>query len=289
MNTMDETTLQQMQLMRQQQTDILKFNNMDSGSPVNGGYTSEFDGMKIRTATISSPEVSPQDGYEETDPNGHININTGQCSLSWEDTPGGVCRPAFLAGETKSTTEGLSINPEEKTGSGQATTSARESVDISQPCIWTGNDNWCGINYMPPVGSRVITGQGPNGKPQIMGYLPSNYSACNPILSVGETCMKGYGNNYIHCRQSNKIDLKAWGGSGDIDPDDPNQSKSSSSDSTVWVRLNANDGYLKLSVGGGSNSSAIMMTNDVITITTGTYNLQVRNLINIDSPKITQN
>ena len=49
---MDETTLDQLALTRQHQVDTIKFKNMDSASPINGGYTSEFDGMKIRTATI---------------------------------------------------------------------------------------------------------------------------------------------------------------------------------------------------------------------------------------------
>ena len=276
-------------LLQQQLLDIAKYYELDRARPANSGYTSSFDGLKMKTATISSPEVSSQGGYDEMDPNGHINMNTGQCNLSWESIPGGVIRPNFLQGEWKNTKTGTSMNPEERTSTGQATTSAREMVDMASPAIWTGGSNWCGMNYMPPVGSRVVVGSGQNGKPQITGYLPADYSVCNPILQMGETCIKGYGNNYIHLRQSDKLDLKAWAGSGDMDPDDPNKSKTNSAGSTVWLRLNADDGYMKLSVGGDSDSSAIMITPDTITITTGTCNLQCRNLINIDAPQITQN
>lgn len=276
-------------LQTEHDLNIAAYNRLNN-KPLYDGTLDRFGEIRLRLAVIANPEIGKTaDGYKELEVDKHVNLNTGKVNLKWEDMPGGIIRDKDLDGEWKKNTEGDSINPEERESSGQDTTSEREMVDLTSPFVWTGGTNWCGMNYIPPVGSRVIVGFRKHGFPLILGYLPADFTVMKPILKPGETCIKGYGNNYAHFRWSDKLDLKAWTGEGNPDPDDPNGEKTSGDGTTIWIRLNANDGYLRLSVGGKGGGSAINMTSNDITITTGTYNLQVRDLINIDSPKITQN
>lgn len=280
------------ELMNEQAMNLGSYQRLDDRTPFDGTLD-KFGEIRLRLATINSPETN-RDNFNTTNElatENVVNVNNGKVTLRWEDTPGGVIRPTELGGEWKYNKENDSINPEERDFTANTINSAREMVDLTSPFIWTGSDNYCGFNYIPPVGSKVIVGFRKHGFPLILGYLPTFFKCLYPVLKPGEMCIKGYGNNYTHWRWSDKIDMKAWSKAGEIDKDDPEKAKTNVGDITVWLRLNANDGYLKLSVtdGGSGKGSAIHMTPDIITVTTGTYNLQIRDLINIDAPKITQN
>ena len=277
-------------LQRYQEEAIRKFNEMDIGRPINGGFTEMFANQAAsRLATITNPLLKPLEGYDPRDPTDHINMNQGTCCLTWENSIGGICNPPWMANTTKQTTEGRSINPEECTSSGQSTNSTQQTVQMTSPAMWTGDGNWCGLNYMPPVGSRVLVGEGANGDQQIQGYLPADFSSIRPILQMGETCIKGFGDNYIHCRTSDKIDIHASSGASNYDFDDPNKEKQNTQGSTLWIRLNANDCQIKISAAGDSESTAMVMTDNNITITTGTFIVRAREQIIMSAPKIMQN
>lgn len=262
-------------LMRIQQRDQASFALADAQRSPNGGYTSPGDANKTRSAVIGDPFAKGNGPKNELDPTGAYNPNTGGCAIKYENTPGGF-KAKDHAGETKwkKTTNGQSINPEERSSTGYATNSSQEQIQGPKGPMWTGGDNWCGLNWQPPTGTRVTTTQGQNGIPQIAGTAPADVSKCKPVLNMGEVCIKGYGNAYVMCRQSDKVDIVAGCSAGNYDLDDPNGGKTNSSDCSQMIRLDANGGNLLIRCTGGGGSSAISMTGTEITITSTTIRLQ---------------
>ena len=240
---------------------------------------SAYDGMvdnlgevRLRIALIENPEIQRSDyiNLDASDVQGVYNLNTGKVALSWADLPGGVIRPAEVDGQWKYDQKEDKYNPEERTFNDWDIQSRREMVDLTHPFIWADNKNWCGYNYIPPVGSKVVVGFRKHGFPIILGYLPTHYKICYPVLKPGETCNKGYGNNYIHNRWSDKLDLKAWSVAGDVDKDDPSKSKVNASDCTLWIRMDANNRHIKISATDASpaHTSVIYLKPESITMTT---------------------
>ena len=55
----------------------------------------------------------------------------------------------------------ISYNPEERTLDEVKNTSNEEKTPLTYPFIWVGQgEDWCGYNYLPPLGSEVIIGFG---------------------------------------------------------------------------------------------------------------------------------
>src|SRR3712207_3477009 len=54
---------------------------------------------------------------------------------------------------------------------------------------------------------------------------------------MGETMIKGYGNNYIHWRWSDKLDAHVWCKRNEIDIDDPYKTDRYPHDIDMWVRF----------------------------------------------------
>lgn len=289
---LDTHTVSDSELMTEQKLNLNSYHRLDDAAPY-GGQVDKFGEIRLRLATIDSPEINRTgfDSINELDTTNVVNVNSGKVTLKWEDVPGGVVRPTELSGTWKYNPDQDSINPEERDFNNNTITSSREMVDLTSPFIWTGDANYCGFNYIPPIGSRVIVGFRKHGFPLILGYLPKYFKVLYPVLKPGEMCIKGHGNNYTHWRHSDKLDMKVWSNKGEIDKDDPYKKKENQTSNVIWLRLNANDGYILMSVTDSTNgkTSAFNISGDVVTVTTGTYNLQVRDLINIDAPKITQN
>ena len=231
------------------------FNRLNSGNP-QGGMADQYSDIRIRLAIIDNPEIK-RDQNSQINPldiNGAINVNTGKVTLRWVDSPGGVIRTQDLSGEWEYDAKKDKYNPEERDFQEWSITSQREQVSLSHPFIWADNSNWCGYNYLPPAGSVVMVGFRKQGMPLILGFVQTHYQICEPPLKPGETVNKGYGNNYIHNRWSDKLDLKAWSKTGEIDNDDPYKKKKNTANCTLWIRLNANDRYIEMSAQGTASS-----------------------------------
>lgn len=247
---------------------------IDDRTPYNGTLD-KFSEVRLRIAVIDNHEIKrPQ--YSKIDPldiKNIINLNTGNVVLRWVDMPGGILRSENTDGKwehNKKYEDSSGVNKHEDVDEYQDGTSEayklglpenrdydewtinsrREMVQLTHPFIWADSTNYCGMNYIPPVGSKVIVGFKKQGMPIILGYIPTHYAICKPVLKPGEIVMKGYGNNYIHWRQSDKLDMKVWTTKGNTDNDDYEKHKVSKQDCTLWLRLNANDRFIRIAATG---------------------------------------
>lgn len=247
-------------------------NRLSDRTPYDG-MLDRFGEVRLRIAIIDNHEIKrPQySKINPLDPKDVINLNTGNVTLRWVDMPGGIIRDKNMAGKWEHNKEYEDSNvdkheniDENNTGSNAYAkglpenrdydewiiNSRREMVQLTHPFIWADSTNYCGMNYIPPVGSMVIVGFKKHGHPVILGYVPTHYAVCKPVLKPGEITMKGYGNNYIHWRQSDKLDMKVWAEEGKIDNDDYEKLKTNKANCTLWLRMNANDRYLTITAEG---------------------------------------
>lgn len=228
--------------------DAITMPEYEYGQTEKASIDKNFD-ICLRVATIDNPtvnRVSPV-GFNPLDTENVINENVGKVCLRFEGLGSGIVN---IGGAGSAGEKDFSYNPEDRTLNEFGNTSTRESVGLTYPFMWAGPANWCGINYLPPVGAKVIVGFAKNNRPMILGYLNENYKMCYPPLRPGEILTKGYGNNYIHNRWSNKLDLKAWAKSGEQDRDDSSGSMSAKNDCVAMLRLDADNGFIELTVNG---------------------------------------
>ena len=291
-------------------------NRLDDRTPYDGTLD-RYGELRLRIAVIDNHEIKRQQ-YSKIDPldtKEIVNLNTGCVVLRWLDMPGGIIRDANTAGkwEHNKKYEHTSVNkhenidestnmsntsdpyilgmPENRNHDEWNITSRREMVELTHPFMWSSIDNYCGMNYLPPVGSVVIVGFKKHGLPIILGYVPTNYTICKPILKPGEITMKGYGNNYIHWRQSDKLDMKVWAekdgkdGKKHVDNDDYENAKVNKADCTMWLRMNANDRYIMISAEGENpddsknHKTNLVIKPESITVnTTGTFKVNAGNI-----------
>lgn len=249
------------------------YNRLSERSPYDGALDRNGE-LRLRLALIDNPEIdrSSKSDIDPLDITTVVNMSTGQVALKWVDLPGGSLRPQELSGEWKHVVDNDKANPEERDYDEWNIESRREMVSLTHPFFWSNQKNWCGINYIPPVGSLVVVGFKKHGFPVILGYLPSTFKNIYPVLKPGETIIKGYGNNYIHNRWSDKMDLKAWCNYNEIDIDDPKKNsgnpKKNKSSCTLWIRMNANDRKILIQAAetdpgnkvGGSSSTSVIVT-----------------------------
>ena len=234
-------------LQNHQNRNMTIYNNLSPRDPYDGQVDKNSE-IRLRLAQIDNYEIKrdPNIKYDPLDVTRVVNLNTGQVVLRWLDAPGGIIRANDLDGEWIYNKENSSYNPEDRTLDEWHIQSRREMVQLTYPFIWSNAENYCGMNYIPPIGSIVIVGFRKLGLPIILGYLSNNYKTLYPILKPGEISIKGYGNNYIHNRQSDKLDLTAWSKNGEIDIDDPNKAKFNLGNYKMWIRINGNDGNISI-------------------------------------------
>lgn len=202
----------------------------------------------IRTAKIWNPNLNNLNPASTNylDVKSAVNENNGKVVLTLNLS--GIVSPTQ---QDMTDYTDISYNPEDRTLDEVANSSNEEKVPLTYPFIWVGQDSWCGYNYLPPLNSEVIIGFGRRHNAYILGYINNDYKACTPYLKPGELCMKGVGNNYIHNRWSNKLDLKAWASAGDQDRDAASREESAQSDCTLWIRMDADNGHIEISATGG--------------------------------------
>lgn len=186
-----------------------------------------------------------------------INMKNGKVAIRWLSYNGGMLRSdsygypsAGYPQDWKYIPSKDSKYPEKRTLDcyNHDKASDREILDLSHAFIWANEDNWCGINSLPPVGTKVAIGFLKNNQPVILSCIQTNYKVCKPYLKPGETLIKGYGNNYVHFRQSNKIDIHADSIKGKIDIDDPRKKDTYPNTIDMWMRFDCYTRNLLLDV-----------------------------------------
>lgn len=251
-----EEVIETMALQNEYSKNMSAYNRLDSKTPYDGTLD-KFGEVRLRLAMVDNPEIK-RNKYDKIDPlntKGIINHNTGNLTLRWLDSPGGIIRPQETGGDWKYDPEKDKYDPDDREFDEWSITSRREQVQLGHPFIWSNDSNWCGFNYIPPVGSIVVVGFRKQGMPIILGYMPTHYKICYPVLKPGETVMKGYGNNYTHWRWSDKLDMKVWCKEGELDLDDSRKQKKNAASCTLWLRLNANDRHIEISATESTSGS----------------------------------
>lgn len=171
---------------------FMNLNRTDLSNPFD-----QFSELRLRIGIIDNPDIEREVG-SEIDPLNHkkiINTTKGKFCVRWINIEGGLVRPEFY---------------DKSTGDDDyEDLSDREPVNFTHAVMWSSDDNWMGLNYLPPVGSIVVMGFRNNNFPVMLGFLNGHYQVCEP-LKLGEMMMKGYGNNYTHWKQTNEIENKVW-------------------------------------------------------------------------------
>lgn len=221
--------------------------NLNSNAkPVNGSLD-KFDSIRLRIGIIENYTTNPTLNVDDPlDIEGVVNMNNGQVVISWLDYSGGIVRPDDYAYPSQGYTEPWTYYPDKDSKYPELRTlscynndksSDKEIISLTHSFIWGNSTNWCGTNYLPPVGSRVIVGFKKGNDPAILGYLQANYTTCKPYLKPGETMIKGYGDNYAHWRWSDKMDIHLKTTSGKIDIDDPYKKDVYPATIEMWMRF----------------------------------------------------
>lgn len=215
--------------------------------PVNGGVTDDFSEVRLRVAQIDNYLI--ERNGEKIDPlkvDNIINMKLGKVVIRWVEYNGGIIRPEKFGYPSEGYTEDWKYFPEKDSKYPEKRTldcynhdkaSDRETLDLTHAFIWNNGSNWCGMNYLPPVGSIVVVGFKRGGLPIILGYLQTDYEDCKPFLKPGETIIKGYGKNYIHWRLSDKLDINVKCKKGEKDMDDPYKKDTYPNTIEMWMRF----------------------------------------------------
>lgn len=214
----------------------------------NRNILEEHYAIQLRVATIENPlkGIKSPISKDPLEIDQVINDNLGTVCLRYNDLNVGAIQPN---GTGKKINKTISYSAEDRTYNEFANSDTRPIVPLTYPFIFANAYNWCGMNYLPPVGSKVIIGFGKQNFPYILGFLVEKYMAMTPPLLPGEVCIKGWGNNYIHWHWSNKLDIIAKAKQGAQDLDDSSGGKTANADSRVAIQLDADNGMLTLMVG----------------------------------------
>lgn len=242
------------------------------GKKPNDGLVDEYKDVRLRIGIVDNPTVTRKNGEKlnPLNPIGAVNMDSGKICVRWIDEQGGIVRPPSFKGKQEYTTKtieghGVVADVESDTGS-------VEMLTLTHPMMWANQTNWCGINYLPPVGSVVVIGFKRHGLPVLLGFLQSHYEVCHPI-KLGEIMIKGYGKNYTHYKQSSRLEHRVWADAGDVDLDNISSVRKNSSDIDIVMRLDAHAGHVKFDVKSNGGGSSMTITPGSVNIDTGSFNV----------------
>lgn len=270
-------------------------------NPVNVA-ADRFDEVRIRLAQIDNYLIDRNGS--KIDPlkvENIINMNTGKVVIKWVDFNGGVIRPEQFGYPSEGYLEDWEYFPDKDDKYPEKRTlncynhdkaSDKEMLELNHAFIWSTDSNWCGMNYLPPIGSVVVVGFKKNNMPVILGYVPTNYDKCTPFIKPGETIMKGYGNNYIHWRWSDKLDINVKSKKGEIDLDDPNKKQTYPNTIDMWMRFDCYTRNLVIDINqtdGEAKRTTLEIKPEVLKITSGKGTFSISDTdayIKVDSSKI---
>lgn len=268
-----------------------KLNSLDT--PANQSSDKNLN-TRLRLAIIDN-YLKDRNGelIDPLDTKNIINMSTGMITIKYVDLAGGEQLPESFGYPAEGYTtdwkyipENDSQYPEERTldcyTDGNA--SDKEIIPLTHTFIWSNGNNWCGMNFLPPVGTIVIVGYSKNNEPHLLGCVQSSYSSCKPYLKVGETMIKGYGNNYTHWRWSNKLDNHVWSEKGTIDLDDPEKKDQYDKDLDIWVRYNTKLEHLLIQVIESIDDMPAIINN--VEINQQFLNVSIQDLINNKNSKL---
>jgi hypothetical protein len=217
--------------------------------------------LRLRYCTISNyrdqndnlPEEPTSDDLTDffLDMKGIYRGDTHCVITSWlSGNEGGVSGPTYFGADWNlEENQSYELNDRKQQYS---TNSALPCVNLSSPFIWTGNGRHCGIDFVPPKNSLIITGKVDTGQQVILGYTATNPEVITPVLKPGEVSISGYGNNYIYWGQSDKINIYCKAEKDEKDLDDPDymndreNCKYNSSDCELQININANDRFIEI-------------------------------------------
>lgn len=240
------------------------------GQKPNMGLVDPLNSVRLRIGVVDNPTFNRKEGsnIDPLNPVGVVNMSSGKICIRWLDEQGGLIRPPSFEGKTDYKVE--NVEGHGKVAEVIKDASSREMLTLSHPMMWASKNNWCGMHYLPPVGSIVIIGFRKHDLPILLGYLQPNYEICNPI-KLGEIMIKGYGKNYSYWKQSSRLEHRAWSSAGDVDLE--TKSKNSTS-FDASIKLDAHKGTITLDIkDGNGNSSNMTMTPQTFDVKANTINL----------------
>lgn len=256
-------------------------------NPVN--VTAEkFDEVRIRLAQIDNYLIDRNgSNIDPLKVDNVINMNTGRVVIKWVDLNGGVLRPEQFGYPSEGYLEDWQYFPEKDDKYPERRTldcynhdkaSDKEMLELSHAFIWSNGSNWCGMNYLPPVGSVVVVGFKKKNMPVILGYVPTNYKNCTPFVKPGETVIKGYGNNFIHWRWSDKLDINVKSKKGEIDLDDPYKKQTYPNTIDMWMRFDCYTRNFIIDIkqtDGDTKRTTLEIKPEILKVTSGKNTLSV--------------
>ncbi|AEO93446.1 gp186 [Bacillus phage G] len=165
-----------------------------ANKPVYDGKVDEYGSVRLRIGIVDNPMIKRNAGskIEPTDPYNIVNLRTGHITVRWAEQDGGVVRSSSFGSYGK-----------------EGETSDKESLALTHPMIWANDSNWCGMNYLPPIGSVVVVGFRKHNQPIVLGYIQPHYEVVTDI-ELGEIMNKGFGNNTSHWKMHDEQEHKAW-------------------------------------------------------------------------------
>lgn len=270
-------------------------------NPVNVA-ADKFDEVRIRLAQIDNYLIERNGA--KIDPlkvDNVINMNTGKVVIKWVDFNGGVVRPEQFGYPSEGYLEDWKYFPEKDDKYPEKRTlncynhnkaSDKEMLELVHAFIWSNGSNWCGMNYLPPIGSVVAVGFKKNNMPVILGYVSTNYNVCKPFVKPGETVIKGYGNNYIHWRWSNKLDINVKSKKGEVDLDDPYKKQTYPNSVDMWMRFDCYTRNFLIDVkqtDGKAAKTTMEIKPEILKMTSGNGTVSVSNgdiYLDVGSSKI---
>lgn len=225
--------------------------------------------LRLRTAIVGNSRVSTAETKDPLDMINSLNQANGTIAISYMNGVSGTGPLADIEAQKSEYIKSNNTYNFNDRKFNYNTSSTDANIKITSPYIWTGkdrddNDNWCGFNYVPLQNSIAILGNKETGQPLILNYIPSNPSVLLPALKPGEIAISGYGNNYLHFSQSDKITLHCESKEGKTDMDDPNYLdensntlKTNVANCTIDIQANANDRMIKIIADEDSNNPNI--------------------------------
>ena len=238
-------------------------------NPSENKFDSKFNSMKLILGVIDDAGIVRPAGASSTfqlNTDGIVNQTRGLCCLKF-----------FEGGGVKNASEGgfrrnpMPDDPDLVEKRHLETGSLKERVQLTSPFVWDNENNWMGIDYLPPVGAKVIIGFEQSGEAYILGYLPQSFQSHKYLkdrgtIQSGEMVLKGFGNNFIHLRKSNKLVLQAYADSGSKDIDQPDGQKTAGGNHKCEIFLDGDNGRITFSVG----TNQLVISEDGIAIMNGT-------------------